>query len=155
MTRVHSRWVRIPWGIILILFGMVPKWRCWSPPCAICAGRRWLVMFGTAAGDTGISYSLRCTTPPTVTTSTSWRSSLGVGIILPNALSRFLLQLLAVLQPLLHSGIMLATLSAVVLNVFFNGYQHHADLVKESVSDKDLVSQDSTYVASDAQAEEK
>ncbi len=44
----------------------------------------------------------------------------------------------AVLQPLLHSGIMLATLSAVVLNVFFNGYQHHADLVKESVSDKDL-----------------
>ncbi|MFL7152296.1 purine permease, partial [Escherichia coli] len=27
---------------------------------------------------------------------------------------------------------------AVVLNVFFNGYQHHADLVKESVSDKDL-----------------
>jgi xanthine/uracil permease len=41
-------------------------------------------------------------------------------------------------RPLLHSGIMLATLSAVVLNVFFNGYQHHADLVKESVSDKDL-----------------
>ncbi|EAA4885804.1 purine permease, partial [Shigella boydii] len=50
----------------------------------------------------------------------------------------FFSKLPAVLQPLLHSGIMLATLSAVVLNVFFNGYQHHADLVKESVSDKDL-----------------
>ncbi|MEG9071907.1 hypothetical protein VXO83_18655, partial [Escherichia coli] len=36
------------------------------------------------------------------------------------------------------ASLMLATLSAVVLNVFFNGYQHHADLVKESVSDKDL-----------------
>ncbi|MGT9449687.1 purine permease, partial [Escherichia coli] len=33
----------------------------------------------------------------------------------------FFSKLPAVLQPLLHSGIMLATLSAVVLNVFFNG----------------------------------
>ena len=63
--------------------------------------------------------------------------SLGVGMT-PTLSHDFFSKLPAVLQPLLHSGIMLATLSAVVLNVFFNGYQHHADLVKESVSDKDL-----------------
>ena len=63
--------------------------------------------------------------------------SLGVGMT-PTLSHDFFSKLPAVLQPLLHSGIMLATLSAVVLNVFFNGYQHHADLVKESDSDKDL-----------------
>ena len=50
----------------------------------------------------------------------------------------FFSRLPAVLQPLLHSGIMLATFSAVVLNLFFNGYHHHTGLVQESVSDKNL-----------------
>ncbi|MGA0525473.1 purine permease, partial [Escherichia coli] len=59
--------------------------------------------------------------------------SLGVGMT-PTLYHDFFSKLPAVLQPLMHSGIMLATLCAVVLYVFFNGFQHHADLVKESVS---------------------
>ena len=36
-----------------------------------------------------------------------------------------------VLQPLLHSGIMLATFSAVALNLFFNGYHKPVDMAQD------------------------
>ena len=111
VTRVHSRWVCISSGIILILFGMVLA--------------------------TGIRILSRCNYTTNRYNLYIVAISLGVGMT-PTLSHDFFSKLPAVLQPLLHSGIMLATLSAVVLNVFFNGYQHHADLVKESVSDKDL-----------------
>ena len=111
VTRVHSRWVCISSGIILIMFGMVLA--------------------------TGIRILSRCNYTTNRYNLYIVAISLGVGMT-PTLSHDFFSKLPAVLQPLLHSGIMLATLSAVVLNVFFNGYQHHADLVKESVSDKDL-----------------
>ncbi len=66
-----------------------------------------LVMFGMVLRQ-GFEFCRAVTTPPTVTTSNCgdqsrrWHDS--------DALSRFLFKLPAVLQPLLHSGIMLATL---------------------------------------------
>ena len=41
----------------------------------------------------------------------------------PDGLREFFQQLPAQLQPLFHSGILLATISSVLLNLFFNGYQ--------------------------------
>lgn len=103
---------------------------------AICAGRRGAgdVRHGTGDRDSNLS---RCNYTTNRYNLYIVAISLGVGMT-PTLSHDFFSKLPAVLQPLLHSGIMLATLSAVVLNVFFNGYQHHADLVKESVSDKDL-----------------
>ena len=137
VTRVHSRWVCISSGIILILFGMVPKMAVLvaSIPQFVLGGAG-LVMFGMVLA-TGIRILSRCNYTTNRYNLYIVAISLGVGMT-PTLSHDFFSKLPAVLQPLLHSGIMLATLSAVVLNVFFNGYQHHADLVKESVSDKDL-----------------
>jgi xanthine permease len=137
VTRVHSRWVCIASGIILILFGMVPKMAVLvaSIPQFVLGGAG-LVMFGMVLA-TGIRILSRCNYTTNRYNLYIVAISLGVGMT-PTLSHDFFSKLPAVLQPLLHSGIMLATLSAVVLNVFFNGYQHHADLVKESVSDKDL-----------------
>ncbi|EKM9216914.1 urate/proton symporter UacT, partial [Shigella flexneri] len=124
-------------GIILILFGMVPKMAVLvaSIPQFVLGGAG-LVMFGMVLA-TGIRILSRCNYTTNRYNLYIVAISLGVGMT-PTLSHDFFSKLPAVLQPLLHSGIMLATLSAVVLNVFFNGYQHHADLVKESVSDKDL-----------------
>lgn len=48
--------------------------------------------------------------------------SLGIGMI-PTVSGHFFQHFPAALQPLFHSGILLATLSSVLLNLFFNGYQ--------------------------------
>jgi xanthine/uracil permease len=48
--------------------------------------------------------------------------SLGLGMI-PTVSGNFFQHFPAALQPLVHSGILLATISSVVLNLFFNGYQ--------------------------------
>ena len=45
----------------------------------------------------------------------------GIGMI-PVVSPQFFSQLPVALQPLLHSGILLATVSAVGLNYYFNGY---------------------------------
>lgn len=57
--------------------------------------------------------------------------SLGVGLT-PTLSTQFFSKFPEVLQPLLHSGIMLATFSAVTLNLFFNGYNKHTGLVPEA-----------------------
>ena len=47
--------------------------------------------------------------------------SIGVGMI-PMAAPSFFAQMPKAFGPLLHSGILLAAIAAVVLNLFFNGY---------------------------------
>lgn len=84
-----------------------------------------LVMFGMVLA-TGIRILSRCNY--TTNRYNLYIVAISLGVGMTPTLSISFSKLPAVLQPLLHSGIMLATLSAVVLNVFFNGYQHHADL---------------------------
>lgn len=43
--------------------------------------------------------------------------------MIPTVSGHFFQHFPAALQPLFHSGILLATLSSVLLNLFFNGYQ--------------------------------
>lgn len=50
--------------------------------------------------------------------------------MIPTVSSHFFSQLPPALQPLLHSGILLASVSAVALNLFFNGYQRDERVVK-------------------------
>ncbi len=137
ITRVHSRWVCVAAGTILILFGMVPKMAVMvaSIPQFVLGGAG-LVMFGMVLA-TGIRILSRCNYNTKPFNLYIVAISLGVGMT-PTLSNDFFSQLPAVLQPLLHSGIMLATISAVVLNLFFNGYQHNTGLVQESVSDKNL-----------------
>ncbi|MDU1271873.1 MAG: nucleobase:cation symporter-2 family protein, partial [Escherichia coli] len=115
VTRVHSRWVCISSGIILILFGMVPKMAVLvaSIPQFVLGGAG-LVMFGMVLA-TGIRILSRCNYTTNRYNLYIVAISLGVGMT-PTLSHDFFSKLPAVLQPLLHSGIMLATLSAVVLN---------------------------------------
>lgn len=131
VTRVYSRWVCIASGIILILFGMVPKMAVLvaSIPQFVLGGAG-LVMFGMVLA-TGIRILSRCNYTTNRYNLYIVAISLGVGMT-PTLSHDFFSKLPAVLQPLLHSGIMLATISAVVLNLFFNGYRHHTELAQET-----------------------
>ncbi|MGX9743360.1 nucleobase:cation symporter-2 family protein [Pseudocitrobacter corydidari] len=130
VTRVHSRWVCIASGVILILFGMVPKMAVLvaSIPQFVLGGAG-LVMFGMVLA-TGIRILSRGNYTTNRYNLYIVAISLGVGMT-PTLSHDFFSKLPGVLQPLLHSGIMLATVSAVVLNLFFNGYQHHTEMAQD------------------------
>lgn len=130
ITRVHSRWVCVTAGVILIVFGMVPKMAVLvaSIPQFVLGGAG-LVMFGMVLA-TGIRILARINYSTNRYNLYIVAISLGVGMT-PTLSHDFFSQMPAVLQPLLHSGIMLATFSAVALNLFFNGYQKPTNLVEE------------------------
>jgi xanthine permease len=121
VTRVHSRWVCVAAGIILILFGMVPKMAVLvaSIPQFVLGGAG-LVMFGMVLA-TGIRILARADYSTNRYNLYIVAISLGMGMT-PTLSPNFFAQFPASLQPLLHSGIMLATTCAVILNLFFNGY---------------------------------
>jgi len=57
--------------------------------------------------------------------------SIGIGMI-PTVSHDFFSQLPAAIQPLLHSGILLATVCAVSLNLYFNGYHPDKELENDN-----------------------
>lgn len=121
VTRVHSRWVCVAAGGILIVFGMVPKMAVLvaSIPQFVLGGAG-LVMFGMVLA-TGIRILARANYTTNRYNLYIVAISLGMGMT-PTLSHGFFSQFPAMLQPLLHSGIMLATASSVILNLFFNGY---------------------------------
>ncbi|WP_413483152.1 nucleobase:cation symporter-2 family protein [Morganella psychrotolerans] len=121
VTKVHSRWVCVASGVILIIFGLLPKMAVIiaSIPQFVLGGAG-LVMFGMVLA-TGIRILSRVDYNGNSYNLYIVAISLGVGLT-PTLSSGFFAKLPLFLQPLLHSGILLATVSAVVLNVFFNGY---------------------------------
>jgi xanthine permease len=121
VTRIHSRWVCVAAGCILILFGMVPKMAVFvaSIPQFVLGGAG-LVMFGMVLA-TGIRILARANYSTNRYNLYIVAISLGMGMT-PTLSHGFFAQFPAALQPLLHSGIMLATACAVILNLFFNGY---------------------------------
>ncbi|MEF3090784.1 nucleobase:cation symporter-2 family protein [Raoultella sp. WB_B2P2-3] len=131
VTRVHSRWVCVASGAILIIFGMVPKMAVLvaSIPQFVLGGAG-LVMFGMVLA-TGIRILARINYSTNRYNLYIVAISLGVGLT-PTLSTQFFSKFPEVLQPLLHSGIMLATFSAVTLNLFFNGYNKHTGLVPEA-----------------------
>ena len=120
VTGVKSRWVCVAAGVIMIVLGMLPKMAALveSVPTFVLGGAG-LVMFGMVAA-TGIR----------ILTNVDFKSnrnnlyivalSIGFGL-LPLVAPRWMQHMAHSLHPLLESGILLTAISAVVLNLYFNG----------------------------------
>jgi len=131
VTGVRSRWVTVTGGVIMIIMGLVPKLGALAEaiPTFVLGGAG-IVMFGMVAG-TGIR----------ILSDVDYRASrfnlyivaLSVGFgLIPLVSPDFFKKLVAAvpsLIPLLHSGILLTALVAVLLNLFFNGLSSRADAV--------------------------
>src|SRR6516165_4435840 len=127
VTGVRSRWVCVAAGAILVLFGLIPKMSVVvaSVPQFVLGGAG-IVMFGMVMA-TGIKilasnnrYNLYIVA-----------ISIGMAMI-PVVSNKFFSKMPEQLDPLLHSGILLATISAVALNAYFNGFK---EAKKESGSE--------------------
>jgi NCS2 family nucleobase:cation symporter-2 len=119
VTGVKSRWVCVVGGIIMIVLGMLPKMAAFieAIPQFVLGGAG-LVMFGMVAA-TGIR----------ILSTVDYRNnrynlyivalSIGFGLI-PLVAPRWMQQMPHSLHPLLESGILLTSIAAVLLNLFFN-----------------------------------
>jgi NCS2 family nucleobase:cation symporter-2 len=120
VTGVRSRWVCVAGGVILIVLGLIPKMAALveSLPQFVLGGAG-LVMFGMVAATgirilAGVDYKTNRSNLYIVAVSVSFGM---VPLVAPN----WTQHMPHGLHPLLESGILLATLCAVVLNLFFNG----------------------------------
>lgn len=126
VTGVKSRWVCVAAGVILIIMGVIPKiaQAAEAVPQFVLGGAG-LVMFGMVAA-TGIR----------ILSSVDYKTnrhnlfivaiSIGFGM-LPLVAERYAQHMPKALSPLLHSGILLAAIVAVLLNIFFNGIASQED----------------------------
>jgi NCS2 family nucleobase:cation symporter-2 len=120
VTGVKSRYVCVAAGAILVLLGLLPKMAALveSLPTFVLGGAG-LVMFGVVAA-TGIRILA------TVDYKTHRNNlfivavSIGIGMI-PLIAPKYLQWMPHGIHPLIESGILLASISAVALNLFFNG----------------------------------
>lgn len=121
VTQVSSRWVCVMAGLILVLFGLIPKMSILvaSIPQFVLGGAG-IVMFGMVL-STGIKILTRVNFNTNRYNAYIVAISLGLGMI-PIVAADFFNQMPASLQPLLHSGILLSSVAAVLLNLYFNGY---------------------------------
>jgi uric acid transporter len=136
VTGIKSRYVTVAGGLILIALGLIPKMGALveSVPTAVLGGAG-LVMFGMVAA-TGI----RILAQVDFTTSRNnlfvVAVSIGMGMI-PLIAPNFKQWMPHSIHPLIESGILLATISAVALNAFFNGASGSADGAKASAMKAD------------------
>jgi NCS2 family nucleobase:cation symporter-2 len=120
VTGVRSRWVTVTGGAIMLMLGLMPKTSSLveAVPVVVLGGAG-IVMFGMVAA-----------TGARILQAVDFRTNrfnllivavaIGFGMI-PLVAPGFFKQLPHGLQPLLDSGILLAAIAAVALNVFFNG----------------------------------
>jgi uracil-xanthine permease len=120
VTGVKSRWVCVAGGIILVVLGMLPKMAAFveSIPTFVLGGAG-LVMFGMVAA-TGVRILSAVDYKNNRNNLYIVAISIGFGLI-PLVAPRWSQQMNHALHPLLESGILLTAVSAVVLNLFFNG----------------------------------
>ncbi len=120
VTGVKSRFVCVAAGIILLLLGLLPKMAALveSLPTFVLGGAG-LVMFGMVAA-TGIRILGSVDYKTNRNNLFIVAVSIGIGMI-PLIAPRYLQWFPHGLHPLIESGILLASLSAVILNLFFNG----------------------------------
>ncbi len=120
VTGVKSRWVCVAGGLILIALGVVPKMAALveSLPTVVLGGAG-LVMFGMVAA-TGIRILAGVDFKHNRYNSLIVAISIGVGMI-PLIAPNFKQWMPHNLHPLIESGILLASLCAVLLNLYFNG----------------------------------
>ena len=120
VTGVKSRYVCVAGGIIMIVLGLLPKMAALveSLPTVVLGGAG-LVMFGMVAA-TGIRILASVDFKHNRFNLFIVAVSIGMGMI-PLVAPRYLQWMPHGLHPLIESGILLASLSAVFLNLFFNG----------------------------------
>ena len=122
VTGVRSRFVCVAGGVILIVLGLIPKMAALveSLPTFVLGGAG-LVMFGMVAATGirilgGVDYKNNRNNLFIVAVS------IGFGMI-PLIAPNFKQWMPHSIHPLIESGILLASISAVALNLFFNGAQ--------------------------------
>jgi uric acid transporter len=131
VTGVRSRFVCVAAGIILIVLGLIPKMAALveSLPQFVLGGAG-LVMFGMVAATgirilAGVDYKGNKNNLYIVAVSVS------AGMI-PLVAPAWAQHMPHSLAPLLESGILLTTITAVLLNMFFNGAQGSADEARQA-----------------------
>ena len=120
VTGVRSRFVCVAGGIIMIILGLLPKLGALveSVPLFVLGGAG-LVMFGMVAA-TGIRILSAVDFKTNKFNLYIVAIAIGAGLI-PLVAPQWMQQMPHSLHPLLESGILLTSLTAVVLNFFFNG----------------------------------
>lgn len=120
VTGVKSRWVCVAGGLIMVVLGMLPKMAAFveAIPLFVLGGAG-LVMFGMVAA-TGIRILSTVDYKGNRFNLYIVALSIGFGLV-PLVAPRWSQQMAHSLHPLLESGILLTAISAVLLNVFFNG----------------------------------
>ncbi|WP_280189607.1 nucleobase:cation symporter-2 family protein [Delftia sp. PS-11] len=120
VTGVKSRWVCVAGGAILIVLGLLPKMGALveSLPTVVLGGAG-LVMFGMVAA-TGIRILSNVDFQTNRNNAMVVAVSIGVGMI-PLVAPNFRQWMPHSIHPLIESGILLASITAVALNIFFNG----------------------------------
>ncbi len=128
MTGVRSRFVCATGGVIMLILALSPKLAVTiaSVPSFVLGGAG-LVMFGMIAATgirilSAVDFTANSYNLTIVAVSTS------IGMI-PLVADGFFQHAPGMLQPLLHSGILLTTISAVCLNLFFNGTKKVSEAV--------------------------
>ena len=120
VTGVRSRFVCVAGGVIMIILGLLPKLGALveSVPLFVLGGAG-LVMFGMVAA-TGIRILSAVDFKTNKFNLYIVAIAIGAGLI-PLVAPQWMQQMPHSLHPLLESGILLTSLTAVVLNFFFNG----------------------------------
>lgn len=122
VTGVKSRWVCVAAGVIMMVLGLLPKMAALveSVPVIVLGGAG-IVMFGMVAA-TGIRILSRVDFAGNRFNLYIVALAVGAGMI-PLVAPRWTQHLAHSLHPLLESGILLTAVTAVALNLFFNGAQ--------------------------------
>jgi NCS2 family nucleobase:cation symporter-2 len=122
VTGVKSRWVCVAAGAIMMVLGLLPKMAALveSVPVIVLGGAG-IVMFGMVAA-TGIRILSRVDFAGNRFNLYIVALAVGAGMI-PLVAPRWTQHLAHSLHPLLESGILLTAVTAVALNLFFNGAQ--------------------------------
>ncbi len=122
VTGVRSRYVCVAGGLIMLVLGLVPKMAALveSLPTVVLGGAG-LVMFGMVAA-TGIRILAGVDFKTNRHNLFIVAVSIGLGMV-PLIAPNFKQWMPHGIHPLIESGILLASLSAVGLNLFFNGAQ--------------------------------
>jgi len=120
VTGVRSRWVAVVGGVVMLALGLMPKLSAVveSVPQFVLGGAG-LCMFGMVAA-TGIRILSAVDFKAQKNNLLVVAISIGFGMI-PLVAPRFFEHLPKAMAPLLESGILLASISAVILNAYFNG----------------------------------
>ncbi|MYN12549.1 purine permease [Pusillimonas sp. TS35] len=131
VTGVRSRFVCVAGGIILVIFGLLPKLAALveSLPTVVLGGAG-IVMFGMVTA-TGIRILAGVDFKSNRHNAMIVAISIGLGMI-PLVAPHFRQWMPHAIHPLIESGILLTSVSAVVLNLFFNGARHDREQVVQA-----------------------